>query len=185
MVLVAHQELQRMLARLERYLGLGLAPPEMQMIEVIRYRFIERRKLGIDEEVVVTRVLAIGAGGRNPHIAQSKKELQLCRYGCSVLEINKVHLGARAGRSGTSRSLSLRQGNAATHAADEQQCREKSHDIVAWNALKDVHSLHLLRYLRQFGKAWSISSEAILGKSGCAGKHCSGRQRPSAVVGDH
>ena len=49
MVLVAHQQLQRMVAGLERDIRLGLAGAEVQMVEVGGNRLIERRQLGIDQ----------------------------------------------------------------------------------------------------------------------------------------
>ena len=48
-VLVAHDQLQRVLARLERNLRFGLAGAEMQMIEVVGNRLVERRQLGVDQ----------------------------------------------------------------------------------------------------------------------------------------
>ena len=53
-VLVAHEKLQRVRARLERNFGLGLTGTEMQVIEVVWNRLIEGRQCGIDQQVMVT-----------------------------------------------------------------------------------------------------------------------------------
>ena len=53
-ILVAHEELQRVLASFERQLCLGLAGTEMQMVEIVGYGLIEGGQLGVDQEVVVT-----------------------------------------------------------------------------------------------------------------------------------
>ena len=42
-VLVAHEQLQRVLAGLERYLSLGLASPKVEMIQVVGDWLVERR----------------------------------------------------------------------------------------------------------------------------------------------
>jgi len=48
---------------LQRDLGLGLAAAEVQMIKVARDRLIERRQLGIDQQVMVAGIFAVRAGG--------------------------------------------------------------------------------------------------------------------------
>ena len=53
MVLVSHEQLQRVLAVLERDLGLGLAAAEVKVIEVVRDRLVERGQLGVDQQVMV------------------------------------------------------------------------------------------------------------------------------------
>ena len=53
MILVSHEQLKRVLAVLERNLGLGLAAAEVKVIEVIRDRLIERRQLGVDQQVMM------------------------------------------------------------------------------------------------------------------------------------
>lgn len=108
MILVPHQQLQCMLAGFERNLGLGLAGAKMQMIKVVRDGLIEGRQMGIDQEMMMTRVFAVGTRRRNAHISQPEIELQLCRDRCSVLEIDEVHLGSGTGRSRTTGSLRLR-----------------------------------------------------------------------------
>ena len=70
MVLVAHQKLKRVLAGFERDLRFALAAAEMKMIEVVGDRLIERRQLGVDQEVMMARVLAVCAGRSEAHILQ-------------------------------------------------------------------------------------------------------------------
>src|SRR5436305_535883 len=107
-VLVSEQELKRMRAMLERDLSLALPSAEMEMIEVVRDGFIERRELSVDQQVMMTRVLAIRTRRCNAHVAQPEIELQLCRHGRSILEIDKVDLGSGAGRSRTAGALRVR-----------------------------------------------------------------------------
>src|SRR5262245_49753020 len=56
-VLVAEEELQGVRSRLKRNLRLGLAGTEVEMIEVVGNGPIERRQLGVDQQVVMTRIL--------------------------------------------------------------------------------------------------------------------------------
>ena len=52
-ILVAEQQLERVLAVLEGDLGLGLAAAEVEMVEVVGDRLIERRQIGIDQQMVM------------------------------------------------------------------------------------------------------------------------------------
>ena len=72
-------ELQRVLAVLERDLGLGLAGAEMQVVEVARDRLVERRQVGVDQQVMMAGVLAVRAGGRDAHVAQAEIDRGLGR----------------------------------------------------------------------------------------------------------
>ena len=49
MILVSHEQLERVLAVLERNLGLGLAAAEVKVVEVIGDRLVERGQLGVDQ----------------------------------------------------------------------------------------------------------------------------------------
>ena len=49
MIFVSHQQLERVLAMLERNLVLGLAAAEVKVIEVIGDRLVERGQLGVDQ----------------------------------------------------------------------------------------------------------------------------------------
>jgi hypothetical protein len=78
-VLVAHQQLQCVLAPPERNLGLGLPGAEMQMVEVVWDRPVERRQIGIYQQVMMAGILAIRAGGGDAHVPQTEIKLQLRR----------------------------------------------------------------------------------------------------------
>src|SRR5688572_12482969 len=124
-VLVSHEQLKRVLTRFERDFRLGLAGTEMQMIEVIWNRLVEGWQLGIDQQMMMARILPIRAGGRNSHVAQTERELEFRRNRRSVLEIDEIDLGARTCPRRTSGPLTLCQSITPGQAADEQQCCEK------------------------------------------------------------
>ena len=53
MVLVAHEQLQRVLAGLESQLCLGLAATKVQVVEVVGYGLVQRRQVSIDQQVMM------------------------------------------------------------------------------------------------------------------------------------
>ena len=61
-----------MLAMLERNLSLALPAAEMEMIEVIWDRLIERRQFGVDKQMMMAGIFAIGASGREAHVFQAE-----------------------------------------------------------------------------------------------------------------
>jgi hypothetical protein len=63
-VLVTHEQLQGVRARLERNLGLALPGAEVKVVEVVGNRLVERRQLRVDEQMVMTRVLAVRGKAR-------------------------------------------------------------------------------------------------------------------------
>src|SRR5215471_157759 len=71
--------------------------------------------------MVMTRVLAVRSGGCNAHVPQTEIDLQFCRHGRSVFEIDEIDLGTRGRRRGTSGALTLRKGSAAGYDGDEQR----------------------------------------------------------------
>src|SRR6516225_6331955 len=58
--------------------------------------------------MVMTRVLAVRSGGCNTHVPQTEINLQFCRHGRSVFEIDEIDLGTGSRRRGTSGALTLR-----------------------------------------------------------------------------
>ena len=56
MVRIAEEELKRMSTRGKRNRCFCLSRSEMQMIEVVRDRLVQRRQLGVDQEVMVAGV---------------------------------------------------------------------------------------------------------------------------------
>ena len=95
-VLIPHQQLQRVHAGAERQLALGLTAAKVQMVEVVGYRLIERRQVGIDQQVVMSRIRAIDAGRRYAHVSQAEMDGHFGRNGRSILEFVEIHL--RSGR---------------------------------------------------------------------------------------
>ena len=72
MVGVAEEQLKRVLAQRKVNCCFGLARSEMQMIEVIRYRLIQRRQRGIDQKMVVAGVGLFDARRRHAHVGKTK-----------------------------------------------------------------------------------------------------------------
>ena len=171
-ILVSQQQLQRVLAGRERDLRLGLAGAVMQMIEVVRNRLVERRQVGVDQQMVVTGMLAIQAGGPDPHVPQAEMDRQLGRNGGTVLEIDEVHLGSGRRSGGTSGPI-LRMDNATGRRRQEQQ-HDGDHgsgsaglDPIAHAHARSPSALHRLGRNRRAGRA---SMRINLCELGLAGK---------------
>jgi hypothetical protein len=90
-IFVPQEQLQCVCARFEGDFRLGLAGSEMQMIEVVGNGLIERRQLGVDQQVMMTGIRAIGAGWCDPHLSQAKADSHLWWNGLAVLEIDEVN----------------------------------------------------------------------------------------------
>ena len=75
-VLIAHEQLQRVDARRQFEHRLGLAESEMQVVAVVRDRLIERRQRRIDQQVVVAGVRLGDAGRRDAEIAGAEPDLE-------------------------------------------------------------------------------------------------------------
>ena len=52
-ILVSEKQLQRVIPRFQRDRSFSLAAAEMEIIEVVRYRSIERWQFGIDQQMVM------------------------------------------------------------------------------------------------------------------------------------
>jgi hypothetical protein len=76
-ILVPQEQLQCVRSWFQGDLRLGLAGSKVQMIEVVRNGLIERWQLGVDQQVVMTGIRAIGAGRCDPHLAQAKADSHL------------------------------------------------------------------------------------------------------------
>jgi hypothetical protein len=66
-------------SRFERNVRLRLAGTEVEVIEIVWNRLIEGWQLGINQQVVMTRIDAIWASGRDPHLMQTEADVYLCR----------------------------------------------------------------------------------------------------------
>src|SRR3954469_17444782 len=72
MALVSQNQLKRMLARGKRDLLLGLAIAEMNVVQVTWQRLIQRRRIDIDQKVMMASIGLGDARGRNAHVAQAE-----------------------------------------------------------------------------------------------------------------
>jgi len=96
MALVAEQELQRVYSQWQRHSCFRLPGAEVQMIEVIRDRLVERGQLGIDQEMVMAGIGLFDACWRYAHIDQTKAKGRFLRKHGPVLQADEIH--ARVGR---------------------------------------------------------------------------------------
>src|SRR5271156_5223408 len=67
---VREQKAQLVRAERQRDLGLGLAGTKMKVIKIVRDWLVERRQLGVDEQVMVPGVRLVEASWRDTHIQQ-------------------------------------------------------------------------------------------------------------------
>jgi len=95
MILVPQQQLQRMRAGTQGELGLGLASAEMQVIEIVGDRLVERRQADIDQKVMMPGIRFVDPSGRDAHLAQAELDQKLGWDCLAVLEINEIRLGPR------------------------------------------------------------------------------------------
>src|SRR3954447_10762334 len=107
-IFVPEQQLKRVRSGRQVEFDLGLSGAEMQMIEIGGDGFVEPRKLGVDQEVMVPRTFTVGAGRSNSHSAQSKVNHGLRRNRGAVLEVDEVDRGAGWRRDRTAGGLGLR-----------------------------------------------------------------------------
>lgn len=60
------------------------------MVEVVGNRLVERGQFGINEQVVMTGICKVRAGGRNPHVCAGQSD---GHFGCdarAVFEVNEI-----------------------------------------------------------------------------------------------
>jgi hypothetical protein len=69
---VSQQELKRMLSGGQAYLSLCLAGSKVEVREVVWDWLIQRRQVGIDQKMVMSGILTIGAGRRHSHTTKPK-----------------------------------------------------------------------------------------------------------------
>src|SRR5947208_3200891 len=94
------------------------------MVEVVGYRLIERRQVGIDQQVVMSRIRVIDAGRRYTHVAQSEIEFQLRLNSRTILEIYEIDLRSGGRRSEPTGALGARNAHTANCNSREQQRRQ-------------------------------------------------------------
>jgi hypothetical protein len=78
---------------LEGNFRFGLSGTEVQMVKIVGNGAIERRKLCVNQQVMVTRICAIQAGGRNSHVMQAEADGHLCRKTCAIIETDEINPG--------------------------------------------------------------------------------------------
>jgi hypothetical protein len=79
MIAVAHEELQRVCAGGQIDHRFRLSHAEMQVVLIVRYRFIHVRRISVDQQVMVTGIRLERAGRSNPEVAGPKPYLDVCR----------------------------------------------------------------------------------------------------------
>lgn len=84
-----------MLPRGEVHFSLSLAGAKMQVIEVARDRLVQRRQIGIDDQMVVSGILSIGSRRRHPHTAKPETNSRLGRQRVTILRLDEINGGPR------------------------------------------------------------------------------------------
>ena len=98
----------------------------MQVVEVVGNGLVERRQVGVDQQMVVAGVHPVRAGRRDAHAAQPEMNDRLRRDGGAVLEADEID--RRSGRGG-GRSAALLRGrrpDRGEHHADPNHPDERS-----------------------------------------------------------
>ncbi len=98
---ISQYKLKGMLPGGQAHFSLSLAGAKMQVREVVWNRLIEWRLLGIDQQMVVSGILSIGARRRHSHTAKPKMNRRLGRQRIAILDVNEINGGARRRRCGT------------------------------------------------------------------------------------
>src|SRR5215467_13886818 len=96
-----------MLARGQTHLGLGLAGAKMQVREVVWNRLIQRRQFRIDQQMVMSGILSVGARGCYSHTAKPEMNDRLGRQRVAVLDVDEIYGGSWRGRCGRTASWGL------------------------------------------------------------------------------
>lgn len=94
MQVVAQQQLQRMFACCERYLGGCAAVPEVHVVRVGRNRQPWVRQVGIDEKVMMARMRLLVASLDDGHTLDTEFDADRIADGFSVARCYEKHPGA-------------------------------------------------------------------------------------------
>ena len=94
-ILISQQKLERVFAGRQADLGFGLTNAEMKMVEVVRDRRIERRQLGVDQQVMVSGIRPIDARRGQSHSAQTEMDDGLGRNRLAALDVDEINHRAR------------------------------------------------------------------------------------------
>ena len=93
MVCIAEQELKRVSPHGQRDRCFGLSRSEVQMIEVIWYGQVQRRQLGVDQEMVVAGIRLVDARRRHAHIDETEANGRILRKHRPILQTDEVDPG--------------------------------------------------------------------------------------------
>ena len=85
---VSKKQLQFVLTQGERDIGFSLPGTKVQMVRIIWDRLVERRELGVDQEVMVAGVWPIDASWRDAHVFQSKVNCRVLGHRVAIEAIN-------------------------------------------------------------------------------------------------
>jgi|SRR5712671_4543093 len=98
---ISQYKLKGMLPGGQVHFSLSLAGAKMQVREVVWNRLIQWRQLGINQQMVVSGILSIGARGRHSHTAKPKMNGRFGRQRVAILDVNEINGGACRRRCGT------------------------------------------------------------------------------------
>jgi hypothetical protein len=83
-LVIAQQQLKRVLPQWKGNLGFRLPCPEMQVIEVIGYLLVQWRQRRVNQKVMMTRIRLFHTRWRDAHVKQTKANGRCTRYDSTV-----------------------------------------------------------------------------------------------------
>jgi hypothetical protein len=104
---ISQYKLKGMLPGGQAHVSLSLASAEMQVCKVVWNRLIERRQLGIDQQMVMSGILSVGARRCYSHTAKPKMNGGLGWQRIAVLDVNEINGGPWRGRRRSTASRGL------------------------------------------------------------------------------
>jgi len=90
--LITKQQLERVRSKRERDLRLGLSRSEVQVIEVIGNRLVQRRQWRVDHEMVVARIDLFDAGRCYAHVDETEADDRRTRHVGAVGWVYEIDL---------------------------------------------------------------------------------------------
>jgi len=91
MILIPQQQPERVFPGRQSDLSLALGVAEVQMIEIRRDRLVQRRQLGIDQQMVVPGIRTIYTRPRQLHATKPKTNRRLGWNQRAILEIEEIN----------------------------------------------------------------------------------------------
>ena len=93
-VMVSHDQLQRVRSRRKRQRRLGLSGPEMTVLIISRKRRHRIDRLLVDQQMMMSRILFLDTRRGYPHSDEAKFYGHRSAEHRTVLRFDKIHLGA-------------------------------------------------------------------------------------------